>query len=216
MREFNEYERSIIRVINDYYENNVTPIYIDGIIEKMGIIHKNLKIDFDKKEAYLKIDIEYYKRIKVDAIMVVRNFNKALITIINVINTLEEYGLLISYFESEPVKTGIKEYGDLTDEENNKAIISQIWDTKTINALIDFNAKSISSDKQLSNFVKRGFKTKEEKTREDEIKIALIALISSTIFVVIGLVIALIDLYHHSTEINILEKIYHVIRCCHY
>lgn len=208
MREFNAEERKLITYINNLCKRNLGPILFDSIIMETCFDNMNLVINFDKKEAFLKIDMDFYTQGGADiAIATVRKFNKTIITTINVIKSLQEYGLLISYFETQPKKAGIEEFGTLVhiQGEEKKSFEAQIYDTDTIQTLLDFSHKSIVGGEQLSNFVDRGFKTQDEKIHQVEINIAVIALIASTI-------IGIIELFHSSHEVHLLGKIYHLFK----
>ena len=62
-----------------------------------------------------------------------REFNYSLKTTINVIKSLEESGYIVSYFETNPQRNGITEYGNLV--QGQPTLAAQIHDIDSVNSL---------------------------------------------------------------------------------
>lgn len=211
MREFNEFEQKVIRAI--VRNSKRGPFLFQNIILEMCLGGKSLAINPDLKYGVLKVDRSLFKEDEPNSLVdEVREFNYTIITVINVIKTLEKNGYLVSYFETEHNVTSSFEYGNFI--KGNEFITAELHDKEVIKYLIAFYNKSIFSGKYLADFVARNFKTKGEKTRNIELKVAVIALISTTLIGLIDLGIGFTELCHSSHQIHLLEKIYCVLKCC--
>lgn len=186
MRAVNNFEKSIINKILDFYERGITP-NIASVIDPL-LNNKDIVLDFEHEQVELRADIQYFNEGSITE--VVQRITKELITTVNLLEYLEKDGYVATFQESN-VESPFR-YGQLV--QGHQYVTYNFVDYKLKDLLLNYSLKSILVNQELIDFVKHGYQSKTDFSSRRSINIAVYSLIVTASLSLIGLIFNYISL----------------------
>lgn len=202
MRQINDFEKEILNRIITFYNRGIVP-NLASVIEPY-LENKEIYIDFVANLAEIRADAQYYNQESL--VDEVRTMTLRIVTVVMLIKYLQDNGFITIFNETTNTPTQ-ERYGQLI--QGNTCLTAAIADTNVKNLLIDYSFKSILLGQALIDFVSNDFRTKEQVDSDKDtsinkrnLKIAVIALIASTIIGVIGLIFSFFEVKYCRLQIE--------------
>lgn len=187
MRQINDFEKKILNRIICYYNNGIVP-NLASVIDPY-LQNKDIYLDFVANIAEIRADMQFYNQGTL--IDEVRNLTLRIVTSVTLLKYFQDNGFL-TIFNEATLQQDQERYGQLIQK--NDYVTARIADTNVKNMLLDYSLKSILVSQALIDFVANDFRTKEQvqtdrdnATNKRNLRIAVIALIASTIIGIWGL-----------------------------
>lgn len=207
MRQFNDFEREIIRRIVSYYDRGLIP-NLASIIDPQ-LENKDIYLDYAHHVVEIRADNHLY--VIGTLVDEIRVLTLEIVTTVNLLKDLQNNGYLTLFLEA-PLPITNERYGRLV--RGNPFISANLNDPTVTDLLLDFSLKSIIVGQPLVDFANNGFQTENQiqinnaRTQQTEhnrkasrdFRLAIFGLF-------VTIILSGIEIYHHTEEVDHLKKI---------
>lgn len=205
MRQINNFEKEILRVIIQYHNRGIIANLASVIDPRLS--NKDIYIDFVAGTAEIRADFQFYTQGTL--IDEVRGLTLEIVTTVNLLRDLQNNSYITLFLEAPLPKNA--RYGQL--ETGNRYVSAAINDPTVTSLLLDYSFKSILVGQPLIDFVKNYFRT-DEKVQADQEKVQAVHESSinrrnlniAVIALVISTLLTFWEIYNETQEVKYGKK----------